>query len=234
MLHDSPMRVLPLLSSSADPAPWSRLRDVELAWDGSVHGGWAAFARTGGVHAIHLAPGTSLEEAAEALHRTLPLGPDFLVLPASKPEGRKAAFAFLGQVEALLEALAPKGLKLAIKPGPGAETELARLLKESRGEAAGFCWHGGVRDLAAIEDRLFCAVGTASDDLDPLRRLGYRWNLALPSTDLAAFETAKAAIESRFPGVLFPEALPTHVMGRPVVPDPGVRFARPEDRGEKP
>ena len=232
------MRVLPQLSSSADPAPWSGLRDVELAWDGSLHGGWSSFERAGGVHAIHLAPGASLEEAAEVLHRTLPLGPDFLVLPIMKPEGRKAAFAFLGQVEALLEALAPKGLKLAIQPGPGAETELARLLKESRGEAAGFCWHGGVRDLAAIEDRLFCALGSAADDLDPLRRLGYRWNLAVPSSDVVAFEAAKASIESRFPAVIFPEALPTHVMGRPVLPDPGVRFARPphreEDRGEKP
>ncbi|HXC17870.1 MAG TPA: hypothetical protein VNV60_10560 [Holophagaceae bacterium] len=228
------MRVLPLLSSSADPAPWSRLGDVELAWDGSLHGGWTAFARAGGVHTIHLRPGTPLEEAAETLHRTLPLGPDFLVLPASKPEGRKAAFAFLGMVEALLEALAPKGLKLAIKPGPGAETELARLLKESRGEAVGFCWHGGVIDLASIEDRLFCAVGSAVDDFDPLRRLGYRWNLAVASTEPAAFEAAKAAIEIRFPAVFFPEALPTHVMGRPVLPDPAVRFARPEDRGEKP
>jgi hypothetical protein len=228
------MRVLPLLSSSSGPAPWSALREAELAWDGSLHGGWTAFARAGGVHAIHLRPGTSLEEAAEALHQTLPLGPDFLVLPALKPEGRKPAFAFLGMVEALLEALAPKGLKLAIRPGPGAETELARLLKESRGEAAGFCWHGGVKDLGAIEDRLFCAVGSVLDDLDPLRRLGYRWNLAVASTEPSAFEAAKTAIEARFPAVLFPEALPTHVMGRPVLPDPGVRFARPEDRGEKP
>jgi hypothetical protein len=96
-----------------------------------------------------------------------------------------------------------------------------------------------VRDLGAIEDRLFCAVGSAADDLDPLRRLGYRWNLAVAAAEPAAFEAAKAAIEARFPAVLFPEALPTHVMGRPVVPDPGVRFARPprreeEDRGEKP
>ncbi|HZU53638.1 MAG TPA: hypothetical protein VFF77_07060 [Holophagaceae bacterium] len=225
------MRLLPLLPSSADPAPWSNLREAELAWDGRLHGGWAAFARTGGVHAIHLGASVSLEEAAEALRQTLPLGPDFLVLPAGKPEGRKAAFAFLGLVEALLEALAPKGLKLAIKPGPGAETELARLLKEARGEAVGFCWHGGVRDLAAIEDRLFCATGSAEDDLDPLRRLGYRWNLAVDATGPAAFEAAKTAIEGRFPAVLFPQALPTHVMGRPVVPDPGVRFARPEDRG---
>jgi hypothetical protein len=228
------MRLLPLLTSSADPAPWSDLRDAELAWDGGLHGGWTAFARRGGVHAVHLPAGASLEDAAAALRETLPLGPDFLVLPASRPEGRKAAFAFLGMVEALLEALAPKGLKLAIKPALGAETELARLLKESRGEAVGFCWHGGVRDLGAMEDRLFCAIGSAEDDLDPLRRLGYRWNLALVCAGPAAFEAMKAAIETRFPAVLFPEALPTHVMGRPVVPDPGVRFARPPHREEKP
>ena len=228
------MRVLPLLNSSADPAPWSEFRDAELAWDGRLHGGWAAFARAGGVHAVHLPERATLEAAAQALAATLPLGPDFLVLPAAKPEGRKAVFAFLGLVESLLEALAPKGLKLAIRPGAGAETELARALKESRGEAVGFCWHGGVQDLAAIEDRLFLAVGSERDDLDPLRRLGYRWNLAVPAPDPAAFASAKAAIETRFPGVLFPAELPTHVMGRPVQPDPAVRFARPEDRGEKP
>lgn len=228
------MRVLPLLPSSADPAPWSDFWDAELAWDGRLHHGWAAFARAGGVHAIHLPFGASLEDAAEVLRQTLPLGPDFLVLPASKPEGRKAAFAFLGTVEGLLEALTPKGLKLAIKPGPGAEMELARLLKESRGEAVGFCWHGGVRDLAAMEDRLFCAVGSAEDDLAPLQRLGYRWNLALAASDGGSFAAAKSSIESRFPAVFFPETLPTHVMGRPVEPDPGVRFARPEDRGENP
>ena len=231
------MRVLPLLPSGADPALWAGLREVELAWSGRLHGGWVAFARRGGVHAVHLASGASLEDATEALRWILPLGPDFLVLPTSKPEGRKAAFAFLGMVEALLEALAPKGLKLAIKPAVGTEAELARLLKESRGEAVGFCWHGGVRELEAIEDRLFCAVGSVEDDLDPLRRLGYRWNLAVHAPDMAAFESAKTAIEARFPAVLFPEALPTHVMGRPVTPDPGVRFARPphreEDRGEK-
>ena len=228
------MRVLPLLDSSADPAPWAAAREAELAWDGGLHHGWTAFARAGGVHAVHLPADATLEGAQEALARTLPLGPDFLVLPAAKPEGRKAAFAFLGLVEALLEAIAPKGLKLAIKPGSGAEADLARLLKESRGEAVGFCWHGGIRDLAAIEDRLFCAIGQESDDLDPLRRLGYRWNLALAAADPAGFAAAKTAIEARFPGVLFPSELPTHVMGRPVSPDPEVRFARPEGRGEKP
>ena len=228
------MRVLPLLPSSADPAPWAGLREAELAWDGRLHEGWAGFARGGGVHAIHLAAGASLEDAAEALRLTLPLVPDFLVMPALDPEGRKAAFAFLGRVESLLEALAPKGLKLAIRPAPGAETGLARLLKEARGEAVGFCWHGGVRDLGAIEDRIFCAVGSERDDLGALRALGYRWNLAVPAAEVAAFTAAKQALETRFPPVLFPEALPTHVLGRPVEPDPAVRFARPEDRGEQP
>lgn len=232
------MRVLPLLPSGADPAPWAATRDVELVWSGRLHGAWPAFARQGGVHALHLPEGATLDTAQEALARCLPLGFDFLVLPVASPRNRKAAFAFLGVVEALLEALAPKGLKLTIKPGPGAESELAKLLKESRGEAVGFCWHGGVKDLAAIEDRLFCAVGSEADDLEPLRTLGYRWNLAMPTADPAAFATGKAAVESRFPAVLFPSELPTHVMGMPVVPDPEVRFARPshreEDRGEKP
>lgn len=228
------MRVLPLLSSGADPAPWAATRDVELVWTGRLHGAWPAFARQGGVHALHLPDGATLDTAQEALARCLPLGFDFLVLPVETPKNRKAGFAFLGVVEALLEALAPKGLKLAIKPGIGAETELAKLLKESRGEAVGFCWHGGVKELAAIEDRLFCAVGSQTDDLDPLRALGYRWNLALPAGDPAAFDAVKASLEARFPAVLFPSELPTHVMGRPVVADPEVRFARPDSRGEKP
>lgn len=228
------MRVLPLLNSSADPGPWAAFPDAELAWDGDLHPGWAAFARRGGVHALHLPGDADLDRAQEALARALPLGPDFLVLPAAEPRNRKGAFAFLGLVESLLEALAPKGLKLAVRPEGGAETELARLLKASRGEAVGFCWHGGVKDLASMEDRLFCAVGSERDGLDPLRALGYRWNFAVPSGEPAGFAAAKAALEARFPGVLFPAELPTHVMGRPVSPDPEVRFARPEDRGPKP
>ncbi len=228
------MRVLPLLPSGADPAPWAAFQDVELTWSGRLHGAWPAFARRGGVHALHLPEGASLDTAQEALARCLPLGFDFFVVPVASPKNRKADFAILGLVEALLEALAPKGVKLALKPGVGAETELANLLKESRGEAVGFCWHGGVTDLAAIEDRLFCAVGAKGDDLDPLRTLGYRWNLALTATDPSAFASTKAAVEARFPAVLFPSELPTHVMGRPVVPDPEVRFARPDSRGEKP
>lgn len=228
------MRVLPLLPSGADPAPWAAFPDVELAWSGRLHGAWPAFARRGGVHALHLREGDSLEDAQEALARCLPLGFDFLVVPVEAPKNRKAGFAVLGLVESLLEALAPKGIKVALRPGAGGETELARLLKESRGEAVGFCWHGGVKDLASIEDRLFCAVGSDADDLDPLRALGYRWNFAIPSSDPSAFAASKASLEARFPAVLFPSELPTQVMGRPVVPDPEVRFARPENRGEKP
>lgn len=226
------MRVLPLLPSSADPAPWVEIGEAELIWAGRLHGAWPAFARKGGIHAIHLPEGASLEEAQQALERCLPLDFDFLVLPADLPKNRKAGFAFLGQVEALLEALAPKGLKLAIKPGLGAEAELAGLLKASRGEAVGYCWHGGVKDLAAIEDRLFCAVGSSRDDLEGLRKLGYRWNLAVVAPDPDRFKAEKAALEARYSEVLFPAELPTHVMGRPVTPDPAVRFARPESRSE--
>ncbi|HET8716071.1 MAG TPA: hypothetical protein VFM16_09620, partial [Holophagaceae bacterium] len=93
---------------------------------------------------------------------------------------------------------------------------------------------GGVADLAAVEDRLFCAVGAETDDLEGLRRLGYRWNLALPAADPAAFARLKAALEARFPPVLFPAELPTQVMGRPVEPDPEVRFARPPRSSEDP
>ena len=227
------MRVLPLLPSSTDPAPWSAQREVELAWDGALHPQWVAFARAGGVHGIHISSGTSLDAIQGILRETLPLGFDFLVLPASKPVGRKEAFAFLGMVEALLEALAPKGIKLAIKPREGAETELATLLKASRGEAVGFCWHGSVRELGAVEDRLFCAMGNGHEDLEPLQDLGYRWNFAVSSQSLDHFLALKKTIEARYPSVLFPKELPTHVMGRPVVPDAEVRFARHEQGGDR-
>lgn len=204
-----------------------------------LHPGWAALARRGGgVHALHL-PGRAwgdqaVEPAVDALRLVAALNPDFLVLPAPRPEGRKEAFAFLGTVESLLEALHPRGLKLALRPGPGAEAELARLMKESRGEAVGYCWHEGIVDLEAVSDRLFCAVGSLHADLAPLQRLGYRWNLALEAADEGGFAAMAAQLEVRFPPVLFPAEMPDQVMGRPVVPDPGVTFGRPQDaRGEK-
>jgi hypothetical protein len=176
-----------------------------------------------------------VELAAEALRQAGALGLDFLVLPASKPEGRKEAFALLGAVEALLEATHPRGLKLALRPGPGAEAELARLMKECRGEAVGYCWHEGVRDLEPISDRLFCAAGTEHSDLAALQRLGYRWNLAVEAGDPASFTEAKARLEAAYPSVLFPAEMPDQVMGRPVVADPSVTFGRPFDaRGDKP
>ena len=238
------MRFLPLLPSSLDPAAWPGLRDAELRWTGSLHPGWASLPkRGGGVHALHLPErrlgDPAVEGAVEALRQLSGLGLDFLVLPAAKPEGRKESFAFLGTVESLLEALHPRGLKLALRPGPGAEPELARLMKESRGEAVGYCWHEGVRDLESISDRLFCAVGSAQADLAPLQRLGYRWNLALEAVDHEGFAALSTELERRFPAVIFPAELPDTVMGRPVLPDPAVTFGRPLDargdaRGEKP
>ncbi|HJW09603.1 MAG TPA: hypothetical protein VJ483_08225 [Holophagaceae bacterium] len=234
------MRFIPLLPSSHDPASWPGLRDAELAWTGSLHAGWSALPRRGGgIHAVHLPVqklgDRAVEGAVEALRLAGALNPDFLVLPVPRPEGRKEAFAFLGTVESLLEALHPRGLKLALRPGPGAEAELARLMKESRGEAVGYCWHEGVGDLEAISDRLFCAVGSAGADLAPLQRLGYRWNLALEAADASGFAAMALDLEARFPAVVFPAEMPQEVMGRPVVPDPLVTFGRPSDaRGEKP
>ena len=233
------MRCLPLLPSSLEPTAWAGIRDADLRWTGGMHPDWSAFSRQGGaLHALHL-PETRLgdkavEAAAEALCQAASLGLDFLVLPVPRPAGRKDEFAFLGTVESLLEALHPRGMKLAIRPGPGAETGLAQLLKQSRGEAVGFCWHEGVQDLEAISDRLFCALGGPDADLAPLQRLGYRWNLALEAPDAAAFGAMRAALEARFPAVIFPAEMPTHALGRPVLPDPSVTFGRPSDaRGDR-
>ncbi|HJU83427.1 MAG TPA: hypothetical protein VJ600_04385 [Holophagaceae bacterium] len=223
-----------MLPSNLDPADWTGLCDADLRWTGELHPGWAAFARRGAVHAVHLPEvklgDRAVETAVEALRLTGGLGLDFLVLPARKPEGRKDEFALLGTVETLLEALHPRGLKLALRPGPGAEGPLAQLLKGARGEAVGHCWHPGVVDLEAIADRLFCALGAPDADLAPLQRLGYRWNLSLEASGPEAFRILAADLETRFPPVLFPAEMPTHALGRPVVPDPEVSFGRPGER----
>ncbi len=234
MPHHYGVRFLPVLPSNLDPSAWTGLCDADLRWTGALHPGWAAFARRGAVHALHLPEmklgDRAVEAAAEALRLAGGLGLDFLVLPASKPGGRRDEFAFLGTVEALLEALHPRGLKLAVRPGPGAEVALSQLLKGARGEAVGHCWHPGVADLEAIADRLFCAVGSREADLAPLQRLGYRWNLALEAVDMEGFKAVAAELEARFPPVLFPAEMPTHALGRPVLPDPEVSFGRPGER----
>ncbi len=240
MDHYYGMRFIPLLPSSSGPATWAGLRDAELRWTGTLHMGWAAQSRKGAsIHALHLPEvkmgDRTVEAAVDALRQVATLGLDFLVLPVAKPEGRKEAFAFLGAVESLLEATHPRGLKLALRPGAGAEADLVKLMKECRGEAVGYCWHEGIVDLEAISDRLFCAVGSAEADLAPLQRLGYRWNLALDAEGSDAFAAVSAQLEARYPAVVFPAELPDTVMGRPVLPDPSVTFGRPWDaRGEKP
>jgi hypothetical protein len=182
---------------------------VELAWDGGLHPDWKGPAGSApAVHALHLPArpwGPELGEAAlDALRpRT---GADFLVLRAGIPEGRTGLSAFLATLEGLLEVAQGEGLKLALRPDPGAAPELVRHLREARGEVVGFCWDASLgADLDSFADRLFCAVGEPGDDFRPIQRLGYRWNLAVPARDPEEHRQAAARILQDYPPVLFPE-----------------------------
>jgi len=203
------MRIVPLLPASRTPEPWRAFPAVELAWDGAPHPDWMCTAEVPQVHALHLPArpwGPALGEAALAALRP-PLGADFLVLRAAAPEGRSQLSAFMAVLEGLLEVTQGRGVKLALRPAPGAAPVLAARLREARGAAVGFCWDSGVgSDLVCFEDRLFCAVGAPGDDFRPIQALGYRWNLAVPATDPAAMRLAEQAITAAFPPVLFPEA----------------------------
>ena len=86
---------------------------------------------------------------------------------------------------------------------------MAALLREVRGEAVGFCWDADLdADLEAVSDRILTAVGSPLDDFSALRRLGYRWNMALPSTDPAETAETIARLRAVWPEVLFPEVHP--------------------------
>ncbi len=206
------MRFLPLLSSRQDPAPWISFRNVELNWEGDPHPGWEAAVRGGlAVHALHLRPRPWGEELVIAgLEALRPqLGADFLVIPAGASGGRADQARFLGALEALLEALQGRGVKIALRPGAGAAPALVALMKELRCDAVGYCWDGSVGpDLECIADRIFCAVGAEDDDFTGLRRLGYRWNLALPSTDPQEAARSVARLEASHPMIFFPEVTP--------------------------
>ena len=213
------MRFLPLLSSLDDPAPWPL--EAELRWEGALHAGWRHPRRA--VHALHLPdgpPGAPLLAAAgEALRQGL--NPDFLVLPVGSLEDRASGFALLGTLETLLEAVRGR-VKLALRVEGAARDRALALLREARAEAVGFCWIGG--DPEPMADRLWCAVGADGADLAPLQALGYRWNVAVPAADPAAFEARMAALRAAHPEVLFPAAMPATALGRPVLPDESVSF----------
>ena len=208
------MRIVPLLPSSTPPGPWRRFPAAELAWDGTLHPAWIAPAGADpagsvpAVHALHLPEqpwGPGLGEAALAALRPR-TGADFLVLRAGAPEGRSGLSAFLSTLEGLLEVAQGQGLKLALRPRPGAAPALVRHLREARGEAVGFCWDAAqTPDLDCFSDRLFCAVGEPGDDFGPIQRLGYRWNLAIPAGDPESHGRLAARILLDYPPVLFPQ-----------------------------
>lgn len=220
------MRYVPLVSDRTDPATWAGCGDFDVNWTGAPHPAWA---EGGLVHAVHF-PAAAwnldlVEGAVSALAARL--RPDFLVFHAHRPEGRQATAHFFHSLQALLEATHPRGVKVALRPAPGAAESLAALLKEMRGEAVGYCWDEALGEgLEAVSDRLFCAVGGPGADLAPLLRLGYRWNFALEAADPGAFAEWKAAFEAQFDPVLFPAEPPTHALGRRVQPDEGVTFGK--------
>ncbi|MBK8726312.1 MAG: hypothetical protein IPL96_09810 [Holophagaceae bacterium] len=220
------MRFVPLLSAVQDPVPFQAFRNVELAFQGEVHPGWVRAVSDGlAVHALHLPPmdwnDALAIKALEALGSRLE--PDFLVLHAAEPSGLMGASRFFRTLEAILEQAHGRGVKLALRPAPGAAAPLARRLKEARGEAVGFCWDATVgEDLEALSDRLLTAVHGEGADLKVLQATGYRWNMAVPGDDAALLQTRIADLEAGHPGVLFPAEMPSHALGRPVVPDEGV------------
>ena len=223
------MRFVPLLLSSFDPAPWHSMGPLILRWEGGLHAGWLREVAQGtAIHAVHLTGENTTEEALDVLRHGL--GADFLVLPVERPEIREAGFRHLGHLATLLEATHGRGVKLALRLGPGAEAPVLELLKQAHGEAVGFCWHPGIVDPEPLADRLWCAVGEPSSDLRALQALGYRWDLALPTTDPDQFRQQAAALEATYPGVLFPAEMPTTALGRPVVPDDSLVFGKHWER----
>jgi len=206
------MRFLPLLSSRQSPIPWISFGNVELAWEGGLHEGWPQAVRDGlGVHALHLPQQEwgegLLGNALEALRA--PLGADFLVIPAGILGNIPERATFLNALELLLEALQGRGVKIALRPLPGATPGLVSLLKEMGCDAVGYCWDQALgADLDLISDRLFCAVDDGSGDFTGLRRLGYRWNLAVPAPDPRVMARTLARLKASHPMIFFPEVNP--------------------------
>jgi hypothetical protein len=212
VFHDNHlMRFVPLLPSELAPQPWLPFPAVELAWTGVLHPGWKQRGPGPEVHAIHL-PATAWTEALgeSALAALAPgLGIDFLVLLAPAPGGRLDSSQFLRILEGLLEVTQGRGVKLALRPEPGAAPALVKLLRSVRGEAVGFCWDPALgADLDCISDRLFCAVLEPDSDCRGLQHLGYRWNGAVPSTDPDRFRNHRDRLVEAWPEVLFPAELP--------------------------
>lgn len=198
------MRIVPLPSSASDPESWSGFPVIELNWAGNG-AAWRKAVQGGlEVHALHFPePDWSLPGLAPVLEaQAAGLGADFLVLGASAPATREARMALLGALEFLLEAL--KGPRLVLRGGAHSGA-LAALLREVRGEAIGFCWDAEVSEFEAIADRCCCAVAGSGADLSGLARLGYRWNLALPSEGAAEARREIGVLADRLPG---PEPLP--------------------------
>jgi hypothetical protein len=219
------MRFVPLILSSTDPEPWLSLAPLMLRWDGVLHRGWSLAVRRGlAIHAVHLPGQSPTEEALDVLRHGL--GVDFLVIPVRQPETREAGFRLLGHLEALLEATAGRGVKLALRLEAGSEAIVLDLLREAHGEAVGFCWHPGIADAEPLADRLWCGVCDPDSDLRPLQVLGYRWDMALAAQAPEVFRSQAAALEAAHPPVLFPAVMPATALGRPVVPDDAVVFGR--------
>lgn len=219
------MRFVPQIPSQVDPGLWASLAPLTLRWEGGLHPDWSPLARRGlAIHAVHLGGEAPVEAALAVLHASL--GPDFLIVPAPRPQTREAGFRLLGQLETLLEAASGRGAKIALRIEGGAETAVVDLLTQAKADAVGFCWHPGTADAELLADRLWCGVCAAGSDLRPLQKLGYRWDMALPATDPATFRAQAAALAAAHPEVLFPEEILPPGLDRAAEPPEGFAFGR--------
>ncbi len=201
------MRILPFLSSQNLPDTSGRAREVELRVEGGDLAPWFEASRADWmIHALHIPDQAWTADPAclhlEALRK---VGADFLVLQTPAPGNLLQRSALLRHVEMALEVLSGRGPRVVLRADPGALPDLVTLLEACHGEALGFCWDWEVgAHLDLISHRIHCAVARPGDDLEPLRQLGYRWNVAVEGTDGDRATLAQRFEDPGFPSLSLP------------------------------
>lgn len=198
------MRFVPLVRSEDAPEPWAGFPVVELYFTGQLHAGWARqIAQGREIHALHLGAERPLAEAVQVVLGA-GLETDFLVLPVEgPPEGGEEA-RLLPVLEALQELTKGRGPKLVLKPSALWAEPLAARLEGTRAGALGWCWHPGLLAEFVGPAGIQCAVTGPSDDLEPLARHGYRWNVAVPGLDPSTASRVLEGLARRHPFGGFP------------------------------
>lgn len=159
--------------------------------------GWTT--RANDVHAIHFCGQLLDDRLLQTARLTLNMGfrPDFWVLNAQPLADRMGKAHFLEKLEIILEMLQGRGIKVALRPADGWAPSLVSLLKTVRCDVTGYCWHEGIgEDLECISDRIFCAVGKPGGRYHALMRYGYRWNVAIPGSNVVEWQSAIRDLES--------------------------------------